>query len=220
MTGVSNFGPRHDLAQRLDALEAKVAALATTNPLVNASVGKGPGYGLLLVDTAGMHILSSAGTTVLTVDSTTGNIVGVSKAVTVTGGLTVSGTKSFIQDHPTAPGWQLQHAATESPGNGVEYWGAADLDDTGQATVTLPGWFEALTGHYPDQRAVQVTVQGDTPAPASATPIAGGTFTVHGPASGAVWWHVLAVRACLDGTGTDTLAFAVEQPPSTTDTEA
>jgi hypothetical protein len=112
--------------------------------------------------------------------------------VLVIGGLTVSGTKNFVMDHPTQPGYMLKHASTESPHNGVEYWGSVTLDASGEAVVTLPDYFEALT--YPDNRNVQVTAIGRATVPASADRISAGAFTVYGAAGQDVDWLVKAVR--------------------------
>lgn len=74
--------------------------------------------------------------------------------------------KTFVIDHPTDPARYLVHACTESPSNGVEYWGEATVTG-GSAVVTLPAYFEALCG--PDNRQVQVSVvlpDVDTSTPA------------------------------------------------------
>lgn len=112
--------------------------------------------------------------------------------VLVVGGLTVSGTKNFVMDHPTQRGYSLKHASTESPHNGVEYWGSGTLDDTGQMTVTLPDYFEALT-HEAD-RSVQVTTIGRATVPVTADRILNGAFTAHGTPGQEFDWLIKAVR--------------------------
>jgi hypothetical protein len=62
--------------------------------------------------------------------------------------------KAFVIDHPRDPDRWLIHACTESPHNGVEYWGTATLDN-GSALVYLPEYFEKLT--HLQGRGVQVT---------------------------------------------------------------
>lgn len=62
--------------------------------------------------------------------------------------------KTFIIDHPVDPARHLIHATTESPHNGVEYWGEAVIQG-GKAVVDLPSYFEALCS--PDNRQVQVS---------------------------------------------------------------
>src|SRR6185312_15694038 len=68
---------------------------------------------------------------------------------------TNSVVKTFIIDHPVDPDRHLVHATTESPHNGVEYWGVAEIVG-GRAEVELPGYFEALCSL--DNRQVQVSV--------------------------------------------------------------
>lgn len=113
-------------------------------------------------------------------------------SVQVGGGLTVLGSKNFVMDHPTKPGWLLKHASTESPHNGVEYWGSGTLDASGESVVTLPGYFEALT--LPDNRNVQITAIGRATVPISADRISSGAFTVYGAAGQDFDWLVKAVR--------------------------
>ena len=104
--------------------------------------------------------------------------------------------KSFIIDHPTDGDRYLVHACTESPHAGVEYWGETTLDDKGQAVVTLPAYFEALT--KVDGRYVSVNTCSDEIRNASATYPTDGTFTIHGGAGLKVTWLVKAVRADAD----------------------
>lgn len=121
---------------------------------------------------------TSSGTTV------TGNLA-------VTGSLLVSGTpKSFIMDHPIRDGWLLQHASTESPVSGVEYWGDETIGDDGATTVELPAYFEALTSQ--EGRAVLVTGRGFAP---DWTDIDDGSFTVTGEPGRRFSWLVKAARA-------------------------
>ncbi|MEU8040862.1 hypothetical protein [Streptosporangium sp. NPDC049078] len=100
--------------------------------------------------------------------------------------------KTFIIDHPLDDTRHLVHATTESPHNGVEYWGAATLGEDGQAVVELPAYFEALTAV--EGRAVLLTCH-DKPGEAAATYPRDGRFVVVGPAGCRVWWLVKAIRA-------------------------
>jgi hypothetical protein len=99
--------------------------------------------------------------------------------------------KTFIIDHPADADRYLVHATTESPHNGVEYWGTASLDVFGEAAVTLPAYFEELTS--PFNRAVFVTPVNRA-APVSATEISSGKFRIRGPQGIKVSWLVKAVR--------------------------
>jgi hypothetical protein len=146
----------------------------------------GSGVAYLNVTNAGLFYLGNwAGTCGVYTSAQNGPVL-------VIGGLTVSGTKNFVMDHPTQPGYMLKHASTESPHNGVEYWGTVTLDANGEAVVTLPDYFEALT--YPENRNIQLTAIGRTSWPVSADRISGGSFTVYGAAGQDVDWLVKAVR--------------------------
>ena len=52
--------------------------------------------------------------------------------------------KTFVVSHPNNPMLHLVHAMQELPENTVQYVGTAHLKN-GQATITLPSYFEALT---------------------------------------------------------------------------
>lgn len=99
--------------------------------------------------------------------------------------------KTFIIDHPTKPDNYLIHATTESPHNGVEYWGTATLDEFGRADVRLPDYFEALVS--PEGRSVLLTPIG-LPVSLSATLPVNGVFRVYGPAGIKFSWLVKAIR--------------------------
>jgi hypothetical protein len=127
----------------------------------------------------------------------------------VYGNFAVTGTKAFIMDHPVHPDtMELMHAATESPVNGVEYWGSVTLDSTGKATATLPSYFEALT--KATGRNIQLTPIGRTTVQVSADRISGGKLTIYGAAGQAVDWLVKAERQWVVD-GYDELSFPAEQ---------
>lgn len=121
-------------------------------------------------------------------------------ACAVAADLTVLGVKNFRIDHPQDPDRYLVHSCTESPRNGVEYWGTATVAG-GRAEVELPHYFEALT--RAEDRAVHLTVvAGDAMEvipPVAATRVEDGKFRIitsgAGPASFEVVWQVKAVRA-------------------------
>ncbi|MEO3869050.1 hypothetical protein ABGB18_09495 [Nonomuraea sp. B12E4] len=116
-------------------------------------------------------------------DGSTGDLQG-------TWTLNGSSIKSFIIDHPVHEDRYLAHACTESPNAGVEYWGETTLDDAGQAIVTLPDYFEALT--LKDGRAVAVNTRTDEIRNASATYPTDGTFRIHGAPGVRMTWIVAA----------------------------
>lgn len=134
-----------------------------------------------------------------------------SGATQITGGLTVTGTKNFSMPHPLDPANKtLVHASTESPVNGVEYWGEELIDASGIATVTLPAYFEKLT--KTTGRNVQLTpVGGPCLTVPWATRISEGKFTINAPAGTSINWLVKAERHQIDpADGTDVLAFDAE----------
>lgn len=154
----------------------------------------------------------STGSLVLTAGSSNGSVniwpYGTGKCQ-VNGNFAVSGSKAFIMAHPLHPDtMELMHAATESPVNGVEYWGTVTLDATGQATATLPAYFEALT--KTTGRNIQLTPIGRTAVQVSADPIVDGSFTVYGAPGQEVGWLVKAERQQIVD-GYDELSFPVEQ---------
>jgi hypothetical protein len=116
--------------------------------------------------------------------------------------------KTFVIDHPTpskTDTHHLVHATTESPFNGVEYWGKAHLR-AGRAIVALPPYFEDLCAT--NGRAVVLTPltncdHDDCPlatAPAlAATYPADGQFMVSAQAGfvhdcASFFWLVKAIR--------------------------
>lgn len=167
-------------------LSSAILSAKDTGAWAKAYDTTGAGAAYLNVTNAGTFYLGNWGGTA--------GIYTTAKAgpVLITGGLTVTGTKNFVMDHPTKPGYILKHASTESPHNGVEYWGTVTLDSNGEAVVVLPAYFEALTA--PDNRNVQVTAIGRATVPVSADRISGGSFTVYGAAGQEVDWLVKAVR--------------------------
>lgn len=120
----------------------------------------------------------------------------VSADLYVWGDIGASGQKNFKIVHPLDPTKALVHASTESPVAGLEYTGTATLNDQGEATVTLPDYFEALAA--PDSRTVHLTPVG-RPFPVGADPIDGGRFTAYGEPGRTVSWLVKARRGDKDG---------------------
>jgi hypothetical protein len=112
--------------------------------------------------------------------------------VTIFGPL-ASQTKLFVIDHPTRPGMKLAHSCLEGPEIGVYYRGTGRLTD-GEATVTLPHYFEALT--LKQDRTVTLTAKGREPFLLSFEDIHEGSFKVYGTKpDGEFCWEVKAVRA-------------------------
>jgi hypothetical protein len=212
--------PNYWLAQQLRAIQTQLAALATAQVLANASSDGVNGWMKISNGAVNsqpaieFHYTGGGGNLLAQIYQATGG------AIQITGGLSVSGTKNFVMNHPTEPGWLLRHASTESPVNGVEYWGEGELDSTGTATVTLPAYFEALT--KPGNRVVQLTPIA-APASLAYERIVAGAFKVNGPPGTPFSWVVKAERASQPGDWP--IDFNAEEqgsvaPPPVTDTPA
>lgn len=129
--------------------------------------------------------------------------------VQVNGNFAVTGSKAFTMDHPVHPDLMtLMHAATESPVNGVEYWGEAVAGADGAVTVELPSYFEALT--KPGGRNIQLTATEACDMAPWASPVIDGKFTINAPAGVALHWLVKAERQQVVD-GHDVLSFPAEQ---------
>jgi len=103
--------------------------------------------------------------------------------------------KRFLIPHPVDKDRWLTHGSTESPQSGVEYWGEVELDSNGQATVTLPTYFEALV--KTENRSTFLTPI-DEPSMGAASKIVDGKFVVKGPSNAKFSWLVKAERKGAD----------------------
>jgi hypothetical protein len=114
-------------------------------------------------------------------------------AVNITGTMSATGTKNFRIDHPLDPANKyLYHASIESSEVLNLYSGNAVLDDSGEAVVQLPDWFEVINKDF----RYQLTPVG---APGRdiyiAEEVSGGHFKIAGGKPGAkVSWQVSGVR--------------------------
>ena len=113
--------------------------------------------------------------------------------VTVLGDFSVSGTKSFVIDHPLDPANQyLYHYNIESSEVLNQYSGNATLDENGSAWVPLPDWFEAVNTEF---RYQLTPIGAAMPNLHIAQEIQGNSFQVGGGEPGMkVSWLVTAVR--------------------------
>jgi hypothetical protein len=107
----------------------------------------------------------------------------------VTGG----GTKNFKIDHPLDPeNRYLYHAAIESSEVLNIYSGNVTTDENGEATVTLPDWFEAVNRDF----RYQLTVVGTFAQAIVGNKIKGNRFTIKTNAAGVeVSWQVTGIRS-------------------------
>jgi len=117
--------------------------------------------------------------------------------MTLAGNLTVTGNVSkgggsFRIDHPLDPeNKYLYHSFVESPDMMNIYDGIAILDERGEATVTLPEWFEALNQDF----RYQLTCVGGYAPVYVASEVSGNQFRVAGGRSGLkVSWQLTGIR--------------------------
>jgi hypothetical protein len=115
----------------------------------------------------------------------------------VNGNLDVIGTLtkgggSFKIDHPLDPANKfLYHSFVESPDMKNVYDGVVTLDAKGEATVTLPDWFEALNR---DTR-IQLTAVGQFSPLYVKTKVQNGAFSIAGGKAGQeVYWQLTGIR--------------------------
>jgi hypothetical protein len=117
--------------------------------------------------------------------------------MSLAGNLHVGGTLSkssgtFRIDHPLDPDNKyLYHSFVESPDMKNIYDGIAVLDENGQATVTLPDWFEALNQDF----RYQLTCVGGYAPVYVASEVSGNQFRVAGGRAGLkVSWQLTGIR--------------------------
>jgi len=103
-----------------------------------------------------------------------------------------SGTKNFGLDHPLDPANKnLFHNAVESPGMVTYYHGTVQMDANGEASVTMPDYFDALNKdcHY------QLTCIGGYAQVYIKSEMANNQFQIAGGKAGMkVSWQVTATR--------------------------
>lgn len=113
-------------------------------------------------------------------------------AVYSDGNFAASGTKAFIIDHPLDPQNKiLKHYCIESPVPVNMYRGNAAFDTNGEATVTLPDYFESININF----TYQLTPIGGNANLYIKQKIVNGQFVIAGGAPGMeVSWTVYADR--------------------------
>lgn len=123
------------------------------------------------------------------------------------GGMTMDGSKPFIARHPLDPERLLLHACTESPWDGIEYWGTLTLDDHGVGEAVLPDYVPAL-----HRRGAPVAVLLTTDHGTAHTPgwdRQSTTIPVTGEPGATVQWLLKAARV-VDG---HEPGYTVTEPP-------
>ena len=116
----------------------------------------------------------------------------------VVGDLDVSGaitatTKDFKIDHPLDPAQKfLSHSCVESDDRRTVYDGEVTLDAKGEATVTLPAWFETLNKSF----RYQLTAIGPSDQhPYVKSKVKGNAFSIGGGNAGQeVCWQLTGIR--------------------------
>jgi hypothetical protein len=116
----------------------------------------------------------------------------VSGSLQVNGTLNVSGTKNFKIDHPLDPQNKiLRHAAMESNEVLNQYSGNVTTDASGNATVTLPNYFEVLNTDF----RYQLTVIGSFSQVIVKKKIANNQFVIQSKKPKVeVSWQITGVR--------------------------
>jgi hypothetical protein len=188
-TGVEASGGTGDNAGGGDAVTAR----GGTGSLLSGGDGVvaigGTGIGVNTSGGDGIHTLGGSGQS--------GGLRGLAGRfngdVLITGALNVTGTKNFKIDHPLDPeNKYLLHAAIESSEVLNVYSGNVTTNEQGEATVTLPDWFEALNRDF----RYQLTVVGQFAQAIVADEIKDNRFKIRtNAASVKVSWQVTGVRS-------------------------
>ena len=110
------------------------------------------------------------------------------------GRFAATGTKSFVIDHPLAPGERvLVHYSTEAPEPINTYSGTVSLDAAGHAIVTLPRYFDAINT---DCRYQLTAIGAAAPDLHVAAKVHNNQFAIAGgPAGLEVSWMIMARRS-------------------------
>jgi hypothetical protein len=168
------------------ASSASGAAVLGDNSGAGAGVSgeSGTGFGLVGASGTGTGMLGVAGS-----GGNAGNFIG---NVSITGNVSKGGG-SFKIDHPLDPtNKYLYHSFVESPDMMNIYNGNVTLDTKGEATVTMPEWFQALNQDF----RYQLTAVG-APGPNLyiASKIESNTFKIAGGTPNSeVSWQVTGIR--------------------------
>ncbi|MBV8902050.1 MAG: hypothetical protein JOZ22_00315 [Acidobacteriia bacterium] len=168
-----------------------VASLSVANGGTAAQLSSLTNSGTLLLGNSGSVNCPTSGsgcTTVFSIDAS-GNAT--FHNVTVNGTLTKP-MGSFRIDHPLDPeNKYLYHSFVESPDMKNIYDGVAILDEHGEATISLPDWFEALNQDF----RYQLTCIGGYAPVYVASEVSGNQFRVAGGRPGLkVSWQLTGIR--------------------------
>ena len=197
---VGNGGPGGDGGHFSGGLHNGPFGSGGNGVFLEGSEGDGDGHrgGNGLITTAGGGFNGAAsGNGLVALDAGSINGVRQGKAGEFLGNVTISGNLakgggSFKIDHPLDPeNKYLYHSFVESPDMMNIYNGNITTDGNGEATVTLPDWFEALNQDF----RYQLTVIGTFAQAIVAQKIKGNSFVVKTNAPNVeVSWQVTGIR--------------------------
>ncbi len=144
------------------------------------------GTTLLLLIGIPFFVLAQSGSTTFTTNTTFSGELSVLGTVSKGGG-------SFVIDHPLDPENKLlYHSFVESPDVKNIYDGIATLDQNGEATVTLPEYFEVLNKNY---RYLATAIGVPSPHMYIKEGVEDNTFTIAGGEPNTrVSWQVTGIR--------------------------
>ncbi len=133
--------------------------IGTTSPIAALSVVPSSGYAIYGLSTESSGVWGASVSNIGVFGQSTSGWAGYfSGNVNVTGALS-KGAGSFVIDHPLDPENKLlRHNFVESPENLLIYRGKVKLDENGEAIVTMPDYFTALT--MENEATVQLTPVG------------------------------------------------------------
>ena len=175
----------------VEAYGGDASKIGTGGAGVVAIGGVGSGVG----ETGGTGIYAAGGVTTFGSGATMGLAGYFSGSVEVLGDFNVTGggTKNFKIDHPLDPeNKYLYHAAVESSEVLNIYSGNITTDESGDAVVTLPDWFEAVNRDF----RYQLTVVGTFAQAIVADEVKSNHFKIRTSAPGVkVSWQVTGVRS-------------------------
>jgi hypothetical protein len=191
--GVGVFAPMGVVAGPADSIGLFVSGAQTGVSVLNSTSGgvgvfgnatSGPGLGLFGSTKTGYAVAGIATDPVGWAGFFDGDLG-------VTGTL-FKGAGAFRIDHPLDPANKyLLHSFVESPDMKNIYDGVVTLDESGEAVVALPDWFEALNQDF----RYQLTPIGAAFVPYIAEEITANHFKIAGGVSGKrVSWQVTGVR--------------------------
>jgi hypothetical protein len=155
--------------------------------------GVASGYGVYAVSSAGTAVYASGPTGLYAASTSAAFAINCNNDIWIAGRAYKQGG-GFIIDHPTDPENKLlNHNFVESPEMMNVYRGRVTLDSNGEATVTLPSYFEAANEN---PEYILTSIGASMPGIFVAEEMKNGAFKISGGvAHKSVSWLVTAARA-------------------------